>query len=66
MYNSRQRIKINFISLTTYLKKLKFIPNKNFQNYVIYIVLNVSVQTQILNEERVMLAQNRLSNLFIK
>ena len=56
VYISRQRIKIHFISKTKYFKKLKFIPNKNFLIYVIYIVLSVSVQTKILNEETVMLA----------
>ena len=64
MYISRQRINIRLISQTTfYFNEGVYLTKKNLI-YVIYFVLNLSIQTYILHEETIILAnqaQNKLN-----
>ena len=57
-------IKINLISQNHYMKTENVYLTKTILTYVIHIVLNVSVQTWILNVEKIILAnyaQNKLN-----
>ena len=64
MYISRQRINIKLISQTTFFLNKGVYLTKKILIYVIYFVLNVSIQTYILHEETIFLvnqAQNKLN-----